>query len=117
MEDIFLRNICLLSTECTALYTRKCNFFPLRFEVLVVVMKNSVFWDITTCSPIKGNRCFGGTCYLSLQGRRINRTRNQREITCLHRDFFFGLFFDPEDGDDILPKRQLSFNGLYDVMS
>jgi hypothetical protein len=44
------------------------------FEVLTaVVMKSSVFWDITSCSQLKGNRLFGGTCLFHLQGRRINQ--------------------------------------------
>jgi hypothetical protein len=39
------------------------------FEVLTaVVMKSSVFWDITPCSPLKVNRCFGGTYRIHLQG-------------------------------------------------
>jgi hypothetical protein len=44
-----------------------------RFEVLaVVVMKRTVFWDITLCSPLKVNRCFGGTYHRHLQGQRIS---------------------------------------------
>jgi hypothetical protein len=38
-----------------------------------------IFWDITTCSPLKVNRWFGGTCRLYVQGRRISQARNQRE--------------------------------------
>jgi hypothetical protein len=34
-----------------------------------VVMKCTVFWDITTCSPLKANRCFGGAHRLHVQGR------------------------------------------------
>lgn len=34
-------------------------------------MNNSVFWDITRCSPLKVNRRFGETCRLYLHGRRI----------------------------------------------
>jgi hypothetical protein len=50
------------------------------FEVLTaVVMKSSIFWDITPCSPLKVNRSFGGTYRLHLQGRRISRARDQRE--------------------------------------
>jgi hypothetical protein len=42
----------------------------LGFEVLTsVVMKISIFWDIAPCSPLKVNRCFGGTCFLRIQGR------------------------------------------------
>jgi hypothetical protein len=38
----------------------------------------SVFWDITPCSPLKGNRSFGAY-RLHFQGPRISRGRNQRE--------------------------------------
>jgi hypothetical protein len=34
-------------------------------------MKRSVFWDITPCSSLKGNRRFGRTCRLYLWGRKI----------------------------------------------
>jgi hypothetical protein len=47
-----------------------------RFEVLVaVVMKSSMFWDIT---PLSTDGCFGGIYRLHLQGRRIEG-RNQYE--------------------------------------
>jgi hypothetical protein len=39
------------------------------FEVLtVVIMKSSIFWDITPYSPLKIDQRFGGTCLLQLQG-------------------------------------------------
>jgi hypothetical protein len=60
------------------------------FEVLTaVVMKSSIFWDITPCSPLKVNRSFGGTCRFHLQGRKISLARNQRESRWQA---------DPEDG-------------------
>jgi hypothetical protein len=38
-----------------------------RYEVLTaVVMKISIFWDITPCRPLKVNRRFWGTCRLHL---------------------------------------------------
>jgi hypothetical protein len=38
------------------------------FEVLTaVLMKSTIFWDITPCSPLKDNRHFEGTCRLYLQ--------------------------------------------------
>jgi hypothetical protein len=50
------------------------------FEVLTaVVMKISIFWNITSCSPSKANRRLGRTCRLHLQGGRIRRSRTQRE--------------------------------------
>jgi hypothetical protein len=43
-------------------------------EVLTaVVMRSSIFWDITLCSKLKINWCFGGTCRLHLQGSRISK--------------------------------------------
>jgi hypothetical protein len=45
------------------------------FEVLVaVVMKSSIFWDITPCSPLKENPRFGGTLWGAVyknDGKRI----------------------------------------------
>jgi hypothetical protein len=41
------------------------------FEVFTaVVMKNTIFRDITSCSPLNVNRRFGGTYRLHLQGRQ-----------------------------------------------
>jgi hypothetical protein len=48
-----------------------CSFLHLN------TLKNSVFWDITPCIPLKVNRCLRGTCRLHLQGRRISQARNQ----------------------------------------
>jgi hypothetical protein len=31
--------------------------------------------------------------------------------------FSVGVFFYPEDGGDVSPKRRLTFNGLHDVIS
>jgi hypothetical protein len=59
-------------------------------------MKSSTFWDVTPCSPLKFNRHSGGTCSLHLQGRRINRERNQREAGS---KLLVGLFFDTEDAE------------------
>jgi hypothetical protein len=50
------------------------------FEVLTaVVMKCTIFWDITPCSPSKVNRRFGGTCRFHFQSQRIRKARNQHE--------------------------------------
>jgi hypothetical protein len=48
-------------------------------DFTAAVMKSSVFWDITLCSPLKVNRPFGGTYRLHRQGRKICQARNQRE--------------------------------------
>jgi hypothetical protein len=51
------------------------------FEVLTaVVIKSTIFWDITLCIPLKVNRRFGATYRLHVQGQRISRAaRHQRE--------------------------------------
>jgi hypothetical protein len=59
-------------------------------EVLTaVVMKSSIFWDITPCSPLKVNRCF---------------RRTSRASACYlpHVGFLLGVFFNPEDGGNML---------------
>jgi hypothetical protein len=56
---------------------------------------------ITPHSPLKVNRRFGGTFCVRFHGRRINGVRNQREIRMRH----------------VPPKRPLTFNGLYGVIS
>jgi hypothetical protein len=45
----------------------------------VVVMKSTIFWDITMCSLLSVNSRFRETYRLHLQGRKIGRGRNQRE--------------------------------------
>jgi hypothetical protein len=44
------------------------EFSVVGFDVFTaVIMKSSVFWDITLCSPLKVNRRFGETYRLHLQ--------------------------------------------------
>jgi hypothetical protein len=64
------------------LYEKCCCTWPLDmiigFEVLTaVVVKTSIFWNITPCGSLKFDRRFGGTCHLHPLGR--NRARNQVE--------------------------------------
>jgi hypothetical protein len=47
-------------------------------EVLTaVVMKCSIFWDITLCSQLKVNRRFGEICHFHVQGQKVGQARNQ----------------------------------------
>jgi hypothetical protein len=67
-------------------------------------VKSSIFWDITSCSPLKVNRRFGGRCRLL--------------ATCFHASYLLYLFFDPEDGSDIFLRNVgWIFIGLHDVIS
>jgi hypothetical protein len=45
-------------------------------DVVTVVMKSYIFWDMTPCTPVKVNRRFGGIYHLHLEGRRISQARN-----------------------------------------
>jgi hypothetical protein len=57
------------------------NTFNVVFEVLtVVLMKSSILWDITLCSPLKVNQRFGAICRLRLRGQ----SRSQREARDKH---------------------------------
>jgi hypothetical protein len=68
------------SSICPPVHLYAWNNSRTGFEVLTaVVMKSTIFWDITPCSPLKVNRRLGGTYRLHLQGRKISRARNQRE--------------------------------------
>jgi hypothetical protein len=43
-----------------------------------VSLKSIIFWDVTPCSLLNCNRCFGGIYRLHLQGRRNNSARTSR---------------------------------------
>jgi hypothetical protein len=47
--------------------------------MLNLTLKSSVFWDVTSCGPLKVNWRFGRTCRLHDQGRRTGQARNQHE--------------------------------------
>jgi hypothetical protein len=52
--------------------------FKVGFEVLTtVVMKSSVLWDITLCTPPKVNQHFRGTCHLHLQGQTVSQATSK----------------------------------------
>jgi hypothetical protein len=60
-----------------------------------VVKKNYVFMNIMSCSPLKVNRYFVGTCRLHLQDRRRSHARNY------HNASKHACFFIPENGGHI----------------
>jgi hypothetical protein len=60
-------------------------------------VKNSIIWDITPCSPLKGNRCFGGKCRLQLQCQKktkqetIVKLSGNKHVTLLVNSFQAGF--------------------------
>jgi hypothetical protein len=71
-----------------------------------VVIKISVFWYMTPCSPLKVNRLFGGTFRLHLKPSR-------QPALCW---FLLLLFFDLDDAAICSPKRRLTFCGLHSII-
>jgi hypothetical protein len=53
--------------------------FYVGFEVFTaVVIKSTIFWDITPCSPLSVNLCFGGNVASIFRVEEITSARNQR---------------------------------------
>jgi hypothetical protein len=78
------------------------NYKHVQFGILTAVtMKSSVFWDITSCSPLKVHRRFGGICRLPLHSSRVSKERNQHVAGSKH----------------VAWQRRLTFNVLYGVIS
>jgi hypothetical protein len=82
------------------------------FEALTaVIMKNSVFCDISLCSSLNVNWHVGGTCRLHLQGQRISHAGNQCESRW---QFLAWLIPWPWKWRWHVPqKRLLTFSGRY----
>jgi hypothetical protein len=105
---------CFICEVTEGIYTKYAGF-----EVLTaVVMKSTIFRDITPWSPSKVNRRFKGTCRLHLQGRRISQARNHRESRqqawFLLSGWFLARFIlrTWRWRKYFLPKHHLTFSGL-----
>jgi hypothetical protein len=91
------------------------------FEVLQAeFMKRPVFWDITSCSPLKVYLRFGRACCLRLQVRQISQTKDQRERLAIYFliGLFLVLFFDSAHGNyTFFRSVGLTFKALHRVAS
>jgi hypothetical protein len=67
------------------------NFIICNLHQILLGLKSTIFWDITSCNPLRVIRRFGGTYRLHLQGRKISRARNQRERWFLAQIIFSTL--------------------------
>jgi hypothetical protein len=95
----------VISTVYIGLYadlSENTNYI-IEVEVLTaVVMKSTIFLDITPCSPLKVKQRFRGKYRLYHQGRKTHWTRYQLLLDiCFYSDILLGLFFVPEDEGDI----------------
>jgi hypothetical protein len=65
-----------------------------------MLLKSTTLWRITPCSELKAAH---------VSDEHISALL----FTFVHAGSLLGLFFHPEDGSDIRPKRQLTFNRLH----
>jgi hypothetical protein len=89
------------------------------FEVFTaVVMKSIIFWDMTPCSLLSFNRCFGGTYRLHLQGlrSRFSKSASKQLATYLLAGLLNLLLQPWKWRRYVPPKRRLKLNGLHGVI-
>jgi hypothetical protein len=83
------------------------------FDILTaVVMKSSICWDTTPCSPLKANRRFGGICRLHIQDQRINQARNQHR-SWWQADGYGNVGWLSKDYTALYPKSESSSISFY----
>jgi hypothetical protein len=94
----------------------KTNPSYVGFEILTaVVMKISVFCDMMSYILLKVNQCFGGTCYLHLQGwKEIKQEASIKQTMSRAVGFLLDLLYTPED---VPPKHGLMLNRLHGIRS
>jgi hypothetical protein len=115
----------LTKCPCFGLQGRAETFTREGFgHLTAIVMKNSVFWDITCCSPLKVNRYFEGTCRFHLQDWRVNKATNQHEtggkrnftFCWIHAVFFILMLYSTRQnsflasGVWIFPSKDIIYN-------
>jgi hypothetical protein len=68
-------------------------------------LKNAIFWDVTSCSPLKVNRRFGKIFRLHLQGRKISRAGNQQESRWQEENRCSGIYEEVKLKDPVQKLR------------
>jgi hypothetical protein len=57
---------------------------PLKeIEVFMVAKIHVVFWIVTLCSDVVGYQCFGGSCFLHLQGEDNSEDVDLYQLTLI----------------------------------
>jgi hypothetical protein len=74
--------------------------------------------NLTPCSPLKVNRCFGIICRLNLQGCIVNRARNRRESKQSNRFAQISDYIRKKDKTiPVIGVRRRSFHIFYPIGS
>jgi hypothetical protein len=74
--------LCLIVNHCHRVKTNlQLINITLHLETILfmLILKRCIVYDITLCSILKVNQCFGGKYYLQVHRRRISQGRNQRD--------------------------------------
>jgi hypothetical protein len=103
-----LQNICVFSASLrrylkglleSRLPAKFCRYCVGSEVITAVLIKTSVFWNITPQSQLKVNRRFGIICSYHLQGRRVIQAKLL--AACFMPISLFDLIFSPEFEDDM----------------
>jgi hypothetical protein len=98
----FVTGLCfILHPSKPTLISVKLRYAGLQV-LIAVVLKTSMFWDMTPCSPLKVNRRFGEICRLHLQSRSTSQARNQHLSRWLNNCVGSGLLLFKKDRNFIV---------------
>jgi hypothetical protein len=76
---------CMAHVPCVVYCDSKSGtWLLLQMNQIYFLLKSSVFWDVTVCSPLKVNRCFGGTCHIHPQGWEVSQAGNKQKLTYIN---------------------------------
>jgi hypothetical protein len=82
---------------------------------LLVYMKSNISWDIMPCSPME-DLCFGGTCLLHLQVRKMSQARHQHEAVSKPSDSLIWRILRLWIWRHVPQNIRLIFSGLHGVI-
>jgi hypothetical protein len=80
------------------------EYFHFLRHLTAVVIKSSIFLDITPCNQLKINRHFGGTCRTDEEASKKQACSGLCLLFAL-RCFLLGLLLRPKDGGDIFLRN------------
>jgi hypothetical protein len=100
VQRLFLRSPLLWYGNGLEISWETAAIAHVRFEILTaVVMKSTIFWNITPCSPLKVKPTFRSN--ISSTSSVVGRA----QLSTFHAGFLISLFFDPEDGSDMFLRN------------